>query len=161
MTSNRKAIIAAVAVCAVLIAAFAFAFQGTANAANPQPLEIPTPVAGVVHSGVNSGVATFFQTVVLTQDTFSNLQNVEDHAKTDIQWITDQTAVAGAPNTTTLTLQYSNDGTNWVNGPAVVSSSATDANDMSQLSLFGRYARINADVANANPVTLTVIGVAK
>jgi len=78
----------------------------------------------------------------------------------DLQWGIDQTLLT-TMNTTTLKLQFSNDGVNWIDGASFVSANVADANDMQQYAIFGRYARVYADVSNTNPLTLTVIGVAK
>lgn len=160
MTSNRKYLFVTVALALLLLTAFAVAFQPSAYAAQPQPLYAPTPVSSD-HSGIRADVVTFWETVTITEDTASNLQNVADHAEMDLQWVFDQTVVAAAANTTTLTLQFSNDGVNWVDGAAVVSANAADATDLQPQLVFGRYVRLSANVSNALPVTITAIGVAK
>jgi hypothetical protein len=38
---------------------------------------------------------------------------------------------------------------------------AADASVLSQAAVFGKYARIHADVTNTNPVKITVIGILK
>ena len=69
----------------------------------------------------------------------------------------DQTNV----NTVTLTLQFSNDGENWTDGAALATSNAADAALLQQVNVFGKYARVYANVTNSNPLTVTVIGVLK
>lgn len=159
---NRKTtaiVTLALALCVVTM--FGVLFGGTASASQPQPLFAPTPAANVNLPGIRSAPVTFYQTLVITADGNSTAQNVQDHSLIDLQWVSDQTLIAGAGNTTTLTLQHSNDGINWVDGAAVLSASGTDNADLQQFALFGRYARINANVTNANPLTVTVIGLAK
>ena len=75
----------------------------------------------------------------------------------DIQWIIDQ----GTTNTATLKLQYSNDNSNWSDGPALVTNNVADADGMVQASNLGRYTRVYATLGNTNTITLTVKAVAK
>jgi hypothetical protein len=121
------------------------------------PAAIPTPVSNPDRGGLAAKAITLFSASVITADGNSSVQNILTHDAADIQWVIDQ----GTVNTTTLKLQYSVDGVNWVDGASFVSANAADAGDMQQYSLFGQYLRVNADVANANPITITVIGVAK
>ena len=160
MTSNRKYLIASVAFAALLFAAFALAFQGTASAANPGPLAAPTPVSVTGNTG-RGQAAVLWQAKVITEDTATGAMDILNYSKADVQWLVDQTAVAGAPNTTTVKLQFSNNGVNWIDGPALAANSAADTNDMQQYAVFGRYARVSPTFANTQPVTVTVIGVAK
>lgn len=158
MTSNRKFFIVSVALAALLFAVFALSFQGTASAANPGPLAAPTPVSVNPGSGVGRA-SVLWSNKVITADTATGAMDILNYGKADIQWVTDQTAVAGAPNTTTVKLQFSVDGVNWADGINVLASNSADAADMQQFAVFGRYVRLYADVSNANPVTLT-LGVA-
>ena len=64
-------------------------------------------------------------------------------------------------NTTTLKIQYSNDGANWADGATIVSNNAADATDMVQLNNYGRYTRVYATLSGSDPVTITVLAVAK
>lgn len=124
------------------------------------PAAAPTPVAAVQRSPAPE-FPLFFNAKVLTADTRSSCFDVPDYAVVDLQWIVDQTIVDAAANTTTLTLQWSNDNANYVNGVAVASNVITDTDDLQQFQLFGRHACVYADVSNTNPVTLTVLGVVK
>ena len=124
------------------------------------PAAAPTPVAAVQRSQAPE-FPVFFSAKVLTEDTRSSCFEVPDYSVVDLQYIVDQTLVALAPNTTTLTLQWSNDNANYVNGLAVATNNITDTNDLQQFQLFGRHACVYVDVTNTNPVTLTVLGVVK
>lgn len=160
MGKKRFAVLSVtLAVALVVVALFSIAGPQQASASVPGPLLAPTPVS--VNLGGIGKALSFYQTKVLTADGASSYQGIIDANKVDLQWVVDQTLVAGAANTTTLKLQFSNDGTNWIDGATVLSANAADANDMQQHLLFGRYARIYADVTNTNPLTLTVLGVAK
>lgn len=154
----RQTIFAAVAVAVMLFAALALSMTGPANV-TAAPAAAPTPVS-VNHAGTFADVTNFYVTSVVTADGNGSVQNVQNHQIMDLQWVIDQTLLT-TMNTTTLKLQFSNDGANWIDGPSFVSANVADANDMQQYAVFGRYARVNADVSNTNPLTLTIIGVAK
>jgi hypothetical protein len=160
MTSNRKLAVSVVAVVALLFVGLLALFGGTAQAANPGPLAIPTPVTNNPAAVVARPVE-FLVTRVITQDTASDALNIQNYGKADVQWVFDQTLVAAAANTTTLKLQFSNNGLNWVDGATLVSANAADATDMNQFAVFGRYARVYVDVTNSLPVTVTAIGLGK
>lgn len=148
---------AAVVLVASLLVVVALAPSGSTQAA---PSFAPTPVAAVQRSQAPE-FPVFFSAKVLTEDTRSSCFEVPDYSVVDLQYIVDQTLVALAPNTTTLTLQWSNDNANYVNGLAVATDNITDTNDLQQFQLFGRHACVYVDVTNTNPVTLTVLGVVK
>ena len=148
---------AAVVLVASLLAAFAMVPAGSTQAA---PAAAPTPVAAVQRSPAPE-FPMFFRTKVITDDTRSDCFEVPDYAVVDLQYLIDQTAVAGAPNTTTLTLQFSNDLVTYVDSVAAVTDNAADASGMVQLQLFGRHTCVYANVSNTLPVTITVNGVVK
>ena len=154
----RQMIFGSLAVAVVLFAALVLSMTGPANV-TAAPSAAPTPVS-VNHAGTFADVPVFWSTQVVTADGGSNAQNIQNHQVVDLQWGIDQTLLT-TMNTTTLKLQFSNDGVNWIDGASFVSANVADANDMQQYAIFGRYARVYADVSNTNPLTLTVIGVAK
>lgn len=135
------------------------AFLGLVSSPNTYaaPSAAPTPVSNLDRGGMAAKVITLFSTDVLTADRNGPTQNIIGNDATDLQWVIDQTAV----NTVTLKIQYSVNGTNWIDGATFVTSNAADAGDMQQYPLFGQFVRVNADVTNASPVTITVMGVAK
>lgn len=151
---KRWGAVAVMAVMAVaLLAALTWGMDTPAMAA---PSAAPTPVS-VNHAGVQSKVGEFWTTQVITTDGGSAPQNILGHEKIDLQLVLDM----GTTNTTTFNLQFSNDGANWVDGATVGSALAIDTNSLQQYAIFGRYARVYADVENTNPLTVTVIGVAR
>ena len=154
----RQIIFGSLAVAVVLFAALVLSMTGPANV-TAAPSAAPTPVS-VNHAGTFADVPVFWSTQVVTADGGSSAQNIQNHQVVDLQWVVDQTLLT-TMNTTTLKLQFSNDGVNWIDGASFVSANVADANDMQQYAIFGRYARVYADVSNTNPLTLTVIGVAK
>lgn len=146
------------AVAVLMLVGLVFTMN-TAQADQPQPAALVTPVSASVQAA--PGEAAFWSSAVVTEDKGSTAVQVKLFQRTDIQYVTDQTAVAGATNTTTLKLQFSNDGVNWEDGATIATSNAADGAALSQQAVFGKYARVYADVSNTNPVTLTVIGVMK
>ena len=144
----------------LLASLFALVVMTPVQAANPGPLEAPTPVAAVQRSAAPE-FPTFWSARVLTASERSACFEVPDYAVVDLHTIVDQTIVAAAANTTTIKLQFSNDNSNFVDGVTVVNANAADAGDLQQFQLFGRWACVYATVSNSNPVTVTVLGVVK
>jgi len=117
-----------------------------------------TPVASWPHSTDNSKWPVYFWTTeAITTSGASQEWKLANYEALDLHYVIDQ----GTVNTATLKLQYSNDGSNWADGADVVAANAADANEMVQHYNVGAYTRLYATVSNANPVTVTVIGLAK
>ena len=148
---------AAVVLVASLLAAFAMVPAGSTQAA---PSFAPTPVAAVQRSPAPE-FPTFFNAKVLTADTRSSCFEVPDYSVIDLQYNIDQTLVETTANTTTLTIQFSNDLVTYVDGLNAVADNAADASGLVQMQLFGRHTCVYANVTNTNPVTVTVNGVVK
>lgn len=94
---------------------------------------------------------------VLAADTRSTCYETAKYTVADVQYLIDQEAV----NTTTLTIQYTNDQVTFVDGGTVVSANAADASGMVQLGTFGRYSCFYANVTNTEDLTVTVNAVFK
>lgn len=132
-----------------------------ATAAPPlAPELIPTPVSASA-SQAAANVITWMSASARTADGGGSAQNTRNFQRCDVSWAVD----VGTVNTTTLTLQFSNDNTYWVNGAAIESTivadsglSTTGSGNMQQFAVFGRYSRVYADVTNSNPITVTAIG---
>ena len=126
------------------------------------PPAAPTPVANLVNS--NDALNVSFQSATaLTADTNTGGQQLPTYEWLDIQYNITQ-ATSASVNTTTIKIQFSNDNSNWVTGPTIVSASDTPlatTSDITRVPIFGRYVRFNQDVTNSNPVTITLIGLAK
>ena len=148
---------AAVVLVASLLAAFAMVPAGSTQAA---PSFAPTPVAAVQRAA-NPEFPAFFTNKVLTADTRSSCFEVPDYSVIDLQYNIDQTLVETTANTTTLTIQFSNDLVTFVDGLNAVADNAADVSGMVQLQLFGRHTCVYANVSNTLPVTITVNGVVK
>lgn len=133
-----------------------FAVFDVATPVQAAPEAAPTPVS-VTHSGKSAQVLLFLEDEIFTADGAGVDVEIPDHEKVDLQVVLDM----GTVNTTTLKLQFSNDRVNWTDGATVGNALVEDTNTLAQHALFGRYARIYADLTNANPVTVRVIGVGK
>lgn len=165
MQFDRKTTGALVAVlCAALL--LASVVRMPAPQAYAAPDLAPTPVAGITVSNPASGVLTWLSNTRATADAASPALGVRNFQKCDISWDVD--IEVGHVNTTTYTLQFSNDSTYWANGAAIASAVAADtgrsttgSGNMQQFAVFGRYARVYVDVTNTSPVTNTFIGVCK
>lgn len=132
-------------------------FPGGTQAAPPAA---PTPVADLL---IPAGRAQAFniQTITgLIADNNTTGIEVMNLGAVDIQYVIDHVA-SGEVNTTTLTVQYSNDNSNWVSGVALVSASAVDGTSITRVPVFGRYMRINQDVTNTTLVTTTLTAVGR
>jgi hypothetical protein len=147
-------VVGAVLLLAVLVGAAVPPHYDVASAA---PLAGPTPVS--VTRPANAGYAVYelFGNDMLTADTTAGCVDVGAFGVLDAQYQIDQTAV----NTVTLTTQWSIDGALLTDGVDVVTSNAADAGDLVQVQPFGRYLCAKADVANTNPVTVTLFVIAK
>ena len=124
-----------------------------------QPVQaaIITPVVNVGRDG--SRIATFFHGEAITQDTRVCF-DLADMEIMDLQYQVDATDA----NTATVSLQQTN--IDPTDGPfnaaqTVATVISTDANAFSQVGLFGRWNCIFADVTTSDPITFTIIGVAK
>lgn len=158
MKSKRMAAIVVVVV--VALALVGGLFLGGPRYAEAAPAGAPTPVT--VYSGNGSGqVANFFAGRIMnvaTTPVYSGPQNLAGSEKIDLQWVVAQST----PNPVSIKLQFSNDGVNWIDGPAPIATpNATPQNVMQQYNVFGRYGRASITLSNTNPVTVTVIGLGK
>ena len=151
-------LIPALALALVLFAGLLVAMTSGPVAA--APAAAPTPISVSQSAKDNSEVA-FMADVVLTADGNSASANIAKWQLTDIQYNIDQTLADSVMNTTTLKLQFSNDGANWTDGATIATSNVADASVLTQQAVFGKFARINADVSNANPVTVSVYAILK
>ncbi len=120
------------------------------------PPAAPTPVANVLDT--DGGRYFVFQTATaLTADTDTRTVDVLAFDSLDIAVTTDH----GTVNTATFTVEWSNDGTNWDKGPAVLSANGADTTELTRVPVFGRYVRVEQDVTNANPLTVTITAIGR
>lgn len=149
MKSKTTVILAA----ALLFAALLFSSLNMPYA-SAAPSAAPTAVA-VDRSTAPASVAVIANDAIVA-DGIIGCTNSASHEKADIQYVIDQTLI----NTVTLTLQFTNDtpgsGASYTDGVAIVSSNTADAASLNQFQLFGAWTCIHANVANANPLDVTV-----
>lgn len=119
-----------------------------------------TPIAQTGRGNDEARVAQFFVSKIVIADTRICF-DLKDYETMDIQYAVDATLA----NATTVTVQQTNiDPTlGPFNSAQVIAtvSTPTDADAMTQIGLFGRWNCVFVDVTNANPETVTIIGVAK
>ena len=120
----------------------------------PQPVQaaVITPVSITQPAGERWASVQPWGVAVLASDTRSSCYETAGSTVADVQYLIGQ----GAVNTTTITLQYTNDQVTFVDGGTVVSARAADGSGMVQLATFGRYSCFYTDLANTNDVTVTV-----
>jgi len=149
----RKYIALAVCIGVLCLAALLGAMTGggvtPALAAPPTPVSITQPV------GLAPSLYTLY-TGVPTTSTQGTCRELGKWAVADIQTVID----VSNTQTVTVKIQYSNDGTNLVDGANIVAASA-DTNTLTQLPLFARYACAYATLGTTAPVTVNVTAWAK
>jgi len=147
-------VFAAVALLLALLIPMSMGFEASAA-----PAAAPTPVAVNVYPAGSAdwAMASFWPGTAITADGRSNCVEAAGYSIADIQYNIDQ----GTTNTTTLTLQFTNDKVTYNDGVNVVASNAADASDLQPFGLYGRWVCLYADVTNSSAVTVTAIGVLK
>jgi len=155
--NHRNKVASAILVLAVLAVAFILAIpsDGT-NRANAAPQAIVTPVASVNLQSGTARVYEFFDAEVLTADKRTCFE-ASAYEIVDFQHVID----VGTVNTTTLTIQHTNDLITFDNGPVPASAVVADEDALVQHAVFGRYTCVNADLTITSPITITAIGVFK
>lgn len=154
--STRKLWPMAIVALALVAVLFGVALLPQAPAA-AAPAAIPTPVSVTRPAADGYITVAPFSATVVTEDTTSTCYDVGQYSIVDALYVIDQ----GTTNTVTLTSKWSIDGTTKVSGVNLVASNVADASDLTQLQVFGRYFCVLADVANTNPLTVTVQVLAK
>lgn len=143
-------------ICLALAMVFASIITLRASAA-PAPIVTPVSSPGERQATAQTQI-NFMRSKAVTADGRGTTYSLPNFNILDLQYVIDQ---GTTPNTVTLTIQYSCDGVNWVDGANLVASNAADASDIVQLNNYCRYTNIYANVANTETVTISVIGVAK
>jgi hypothetical protein len=144
--------------CTIALGLSALLFAPMANAATTPAVEqVTVPTS-------RPAMLTFFSAKPITQ-VQSSMVSILPYDYGEMIVTTDHTAVAGAPNTATVLLEFSNDGVNWAQatGALLLNANATDVTTYSVASLAGRMARVRvSSVATSTyPFTLTASMVAK
>lgn len=139
----------------VLAIALILLFVGVAlPVSQAAPPAAPTPVANLISTGRDVTLVTLASLSSVSTTQAVTARQLGNGTKADVQYVITQ----GSPaNTATITLQYSNDNTNWVSGPALVSSNTSSTTDMTQMAIMGFYQRISMTLAGTSTVTVSVI----
>ena len=117
---------------------------------------VPTPV---YVAGSNDALnVTYWSTAGKIASAASSSFQLVRYEYQDMQWVID--GDSGTPNTATIKIQWSNDDSNWSDGPQVAAT-GYDGDGMVQVGNLGRYTRLYATLANTQLVTITCIAVAK
>jgi hypothetical protein len=119
----------------------------------------PTPIANLVQSDSALNV-TFYGPLSITANTNTSGMQLGNYELLDLQYLVVMTTTP--PNTSGITIQFSNENTNWVSGPQISGAMVAASNgDLQRLGNFGRYTRFAITQTNTAPITVTIIGLAK
>ena len=161
-TKTRSIIpfVAAIAIAFILLAGLQIVLA-PAPVVVAAPLAAPTPIANIPGDSGRSLHINFQSALSMSTDTNTSSRLVQGYEYLDAQYV----AAQDDGNRLTITIQFSNDDSNWVDGPILANfaSGSADRTDISRFQLFGRYVRFaqTMEVDNAVPVTITIIGLAK
>lgn len=117
---------------------------------------VPTPA--YVSGSDDALNVTYWSTSGKIASAASSAYQLVRYEYQDLQWVID--GDASTPNTATIKIQWSNDNTNWSDGPQVAAT-GYDGDGMVQVGNLGRYTRLYATLANTSLVTITCKAVAK
>jgi hypothetical protein len=157
MSEFRKSLVAAGAIVALMLMVMALLLGAPAQPAAADT--VPTPISAQAGSGSSSYLnVVFWSADTLSASAASSAMQLPGYDSLDLQYVIDQPTTV---NTTTIKVQWSNDNSNWSDGPTIVSSNAADADSMVQLANMGRYTRLYATQTGTSAVTITVKAVAK
>lgn len=156
MKNNRLMFgVASVALALVLLLFVAFgAMPGAPVAA--APMAAPTPVS-VSAGSAAPDFSTFYSVEAISADERSGCVDVSKFQRADVQYLVD----VGTVNTTTVTINFTNDKVTYNDGLAVASAIVADGSALQQYAVFGRYMCMYVNVANSNPITWTITAVLK
>jgi hypothetical protein len=157
MSDIRKSIAVFVVFATIALMVVALLFAGPASPSYADT--VPTPISVQAGSGSTDFLnVTFWSSDSVATSSASNALQLPGYDTIDLQYVIDQPSPV---NTTTIKIQWSNDNSNWSDGPTIVSSNAADADSMVQIANMGRYTRLYATQTGTNTVTITARGVAK
>jgi len=168
MSKERKFLAGFLAgICLVVISLVLLSLVATA--APTPPLEgltdgpLPAPTAQLNPAyGTYLPIPIWPTPHVVTAITYTNGYRLPAYSIIDVTFsITHGAQGSGLVNTTTLYLQHSNDCILYADGNVIAQSNATTGTFIQQVPLFGMCSRVAFTVANANPFTVSLWGLAK
>lgn len=157
MKNKYTGLAVSLALAFAFIALVAFSLLLASTPTQAAPPSAPTPVADFLMPLKNAAAFPLQSATAITADTNTTGVEVMNMSAVDVQYIIDH----GTLNTTTLKIQYSNDNSNWVDGITLVSASAADGTSITRVPVFGRWIRVNQDVATTDTITITVLAVGR
>lgn len=139
-------------VLAVILPVLAFALALGALAGGPAataaPAAAPTPVS--VSAGSNTpDLFTAYTEAAIAADERSGCVDVSKFQRADVQYLVD----VGTVNTTTVTMQFTNDKVTFIDGLAVASAITADGSAMQQYQVFGKFMCFYVNVTGTDPIT--------
>ena len=141
-------------VLAVALPVLAFALVLGTLAGGPvaaAPAAAPTPVS--VSAGSNTpDLFTAYTEEAIAADERSGCVDVSKFQRADVQYLVD----VGTVNTTTVTMQFTNDKVTYIDGLAVASAIVADGSAMQQYALFGKFMCFYVNVDNTSPITWSI-----
>lgn len=145
-------------VFAVALLALAFVAFSAPSHVSGAPAEsgvqaVLTPVS-VPANGFAGAKLTFLprsSRIVTSTAAYGDAVSVGKYKTLDVHTVVD----VGSANTITLTLQYSNDGVNFVDGPVIGNALTADTNTLIQYAAFGDVMRLKYDTATTTAITVT------
>ena len=150
----RKHAVIAGSIAVLLFAALLVGMNG--GGVTPALAAAPTPVSITQPVGLNPQLYTLYSGTAVTASAQGTCWELGKWAVADVQTKID----VSDTQTVTVKIQYSNNGTNLVDGMNLATSAA-DASTFVQAPLFGRYACAYATLATTAPVTVSVTAWAK
>lgn len=158
-TKRIRTLIGIIVIGLIMLAALQI-ILAPAPAVVAAPPAAPTTVANIPSSD-RSLYINFQSALSMSQDTNTSSRLVGNYEYLDAQYI----AAQDAGNRLTITVQFSNDNSNWVSGPVLanLASGSGDRTDITRFPIFGRYVRFaqTMEVDVVDPVTITIVGLAK
>lgn len=158
MKNKYTGLAVSLALAVTLIALVAFSLLLATSPTQAAPPAAPTPVAAPDTTG--KGVVIPLQAATaLAADTNTTPVEMLNFKTIDVEFTIDQ---GTSVNTVTLTTQYSIGGTAWEDGAVLVTDNAADASDLIvRIPIFAKDFRVNQNVTNTNPVTISITSVAR
>jgi hypothetical protein len=144
----------------ILVGLLAFAAATLFGVASSANASLTNPPSNQRDFAPLARVVTFDSALRVVNDTNSTAIQLPTFGTLDLQYV-----VVGNDGSTpfTMTIQYSNDGTNWATGATLFTNATSTANstNMTRTHNFGGYTRVAIDTTNSTPLTLTINALAK
>lgn len=141
-------------VLAVIVPILLFVLALTAITSGPvaaAPAAAPTPVS-VSAGSAQPDLFTAYTEEAIAADERSGCVDVSKFQRADVQYLVD----VGEVNTTTVTMQFTNDKVTYIDGLAVASAIVADGSTMQQYAVFGKFMCFYVNLTNTEPITWSI-----